>query len=251
MSINKLISIHNPIIDAMTLLQIDHDKFMPNFTRWAVLAEKEIGSSMQFKKKRAVLTVTNCVAKLPLDAAYVQIAILGDHGLGCDDLIDNACAFFNNVNAFGSGGSTFLVVDVAGSLTGVGANYGRVDYQIQDNKIVLNNCRDTQKLTIQYLAAVTDEDGFPKVGQNHVLAITWYIVWMYYFSKTGMNSMEYGKMNKAEQEWHRECSHARAQDGAPTDSDKRIIVAQLHNPYAGIGLSVGMYTTLGNTWSTF
>lgn len=249
MSINKLISIKTPIVDAMESLNIDHDKLIPKFTRWAVLAEKEIGSTFQFEKKKAVLDVKGCVANLPNDAAFVQVAILGDHGCRCDDLINTVCGYFNPVSAYGTASNTFLVIDVGASPDNP-KTYSRLQYEIQNNKLILPYNKDASRITIQYYGAVCDEDGFPKVGENHVLAIAWYIKWNYY-QNSWKNSLDYGFMNKCESEWHRECSHARAQDNILSESDRRLMVGQLHNPYVGIGLSIGMYTTLGNAWNPF
>jgi len=249
MSINKLISIKTPIVDAMESLNIDHDKLIPKFTRWAVLAEKEIGSTFQFEKKKAVLDVVGCVANLPNDAAFVQVAILGDHGCGCDDLMNTVCGYFNPASAYGTASNTFLVIDV-GSSPDNPTSFSRLQYEIQNNKLILPYNKDASHITIQYYGAVCDEDGFPKVGENHVLALTWYIKWNYYQS-SWKNSLDYGFMNKCESEWHRECSHARAQDNILSESDRRLMVGQYHNPYVGIGLSIGMYTTLGNAWNPF
>lgn len=244
MSINKLISIKNPIVTAMDTLNIDHDKFIPKFTRLAVEAEKEIGSWYQYEIKRAVLPIVNCTACLPDEAVYVQVAILGDLGESCADLVANVCNTLNLPNTTGTVANSFLVVDV-GDADGTTIR-GYINHQIQNNKLIFESNLDGQSVTIQYLAYVTDCDGFLEISENHVLAIKWYIIWQYYFGKTSLNSLEYGKMNKAEAEWHRECSHARAQDAQITQSDWAKIVGMYHNPMGGIGLAYGMNTTLGN-----
>ena len=250
MSANKLISIKNPIVSVMDDLGLDHDKFIPLFTRWAVEAEKEIGSWLQYTLKRAVLPITNCTACLPCDAVYVQIAILGDLGENCADLMANACGLVNLPNSYGTSANTFLVVDM-GDTSETTAIRGYINHQIQNNKLVFEQDYDGQSVTIQYLAFQTDCDGFLEIGENHQLAIQWYITWKYLYRKNNLTGYEYGKMNKAEVEWHRECSHARAQDAEITESDRRKIVGMWHNPYAGIGLSDGMNTTLGNNWSAW
>ena len=56
-------------------------------------------------------------------------------------------------------------------------------------------------------------------------------------------------MNKAEQEWHRECAHARAMDAELSPSDRERMVYQHNNPMKGFGLSLGMNTTLGGYYS--
>lgn len=246
MSVNKLISIKNPIIDAMDQLGVDHDKLIPIFTRWATLAEKEIGSRYAYVTKRKVINIEHCVACLPSDAVYVEIAILGDHGCDCRDLMTNTICGCTNSGAFGGQMGTFLVVDI-----GIGVNssiMGYVNHTIQNNKLIFEQDLNGKQITIQYLAIETDCDGFSLVGENHIMAIMWFIIWKFYYRKTSMNSLEYGKMNKAEQEWHRECSHARAVDSELTYTDRQTIVNMLHDPYIGISLSVGMKTTLDGTW---
>jgi hypothetical protein len=251
MSINKLISIKNPIVDAMDFVGIDHDKHIPLFTRFATLAEKEIGSWYQYVQKREVLDIKDCVACLPNDAVYIDVAILGDLGCECGDLNAYLCnGGINLPSSYGTAENSFLVVDIGDAANG-GSLRGFVNFQIQNNKMIFENNLDGQKITIQYLTYETDCDGFTMVGENHVNAIRWYIIWMYYFRKSGINSLEYGKMNKAEQEWNRECAHARAQDAELTPSERRKIVAMYHNPYSGISLNTGMYTTLGNRFSAW
>lgn len=248
MSISKLISIKNPIIDAMSLCNIDHDKYIPWFTRLATIAEDEIGSYYQYVVKHAVIDVNGCVACLPNDAIRVQLAIVGDLNPDCGDLTQRFCGGLNAVNNYGTVQNTFFVIDVG--IDGGLPIYTYLNYQVQNNKVILSSSNyDGQKLTVQYLGYETDCDGFYNVSQNHVQAIKWYIIWMYYFRKPSMNSMEYGKMNKAEQEWHRECRHARALDSEIDEATRAKILSVYHDPYVGWGLSLGMNTTLGNRYS--
>lgn len=247
MSINKLISIKNPILDAMDFLNIDHDKLIPKFTRYATLAEKEIGSWAQYERARKVLDITNCCAHLPNDAVYIELGVLGDLGEGCADLMNRICSTLNATTNYGTVGNTFFVMDVANTETGEVS--GSIPFQLQNNKMVFEQNHDGKKVTIQYLKYKTDCDGFLEVGENHVNAIRWYIIWQYLFSKTSLTGFDYGKMNKAEQEWHRECAHARAMDAELSPSDRERMVYQHNNPMKGFGLSLGMNTTLGGYYS--
>lgn len=249
MSINKLISIKNPIVDALDDLGLDHDKFIPVFTRWAEVAEKEIGSWAQYEIKRDVIPITNCTACLPSDAVYVQIALLGDHGTDCADLMNRWCNTMNTQTNYGTINNTFFVVDVGSSQEGESVGYGTLPYSIQDNKLVFNRNMDGQSVTIQYLRFKKDCDGFMEVGENHVNAISWFIKWKYYMRAKKMNSLEYGKMNMCKQEWERECAHARAQDAELSLHDKRAISAHWNDPFSGVGLFTGMNTTLGGYFS--
>lgn len=247
MSVNKLISIKTPILDAIMDLGIDHMQDVPIFTRWASLAEKEINSYFQYQKKRTVLDINHCTANLPDDCCFLQRAVLGDLGEGCDDLFASICSqvTMESTTLNASSYSPFLVVDTGSGYT---QNYGSVPGVVQDNKFIFNHDYDGKKLTIQYLGQVCDEEGFVKISQNHVQAITWYIKWKYFYRMRKINSLDYGKMNKAEQEWHRECANARAKDGVPTEGEVREMVAMLWDPYIGQGLGVGMFSTLSNTF---
>lgn len=246
MSVNKLISIKNPIVDAMDILGLEHDKNIPFFTRLATLAENEIGSFYQYILKREVITIKNCIACLPNDAVYVDIAILADLGCECTDLraIVNASGALNLPSTTGTTDNSFLVVDI-GSAEDGGSLIGSVNFSIQNNKLIFEQNFDGYKITVQYLAFSTDCDGFLEVGQNHVQAIKWYIVWNYFYRKNNINSMEYGKMNMAKAEWEREIRHARAQDAELTNSQRLQINCMYANPVSGIGMSYGMTTTLG------
>lgn len=247
--INNLVSIKVPIIDAWDQLGLDHTQDMPIFTRWATLAEKNISSYFQFKKKRAVIDIVGCTACLPEDAAFVQRAVVGDLGEGCDDLFNRLCSSVEvssaTLNA-SAASQSFLIVDVGAGYTEV---LGSVPHVIQDNKIILNSSSmDGGKLTVQYLGYECDEQGFLKVGANHVQAIMWFIIWRYYFRMKRKNSLDYGQMNKAQEEWNRECANARARDGAPTESEQGEMAAMISDPYIGNSLAVGMFSTLGNSY---
>ena len=242
MSVNKLISIKVPVFNAMEDLAIDHDKLIPLFTKWALDAEKKIGSKFQYTTKKAVLNINNCVVCLPEDAAFVDIAVFGDYGCECRDLMSRAYSWVNGRVV--SETPSFLIVDVAQD----GVTFtGCINYTIQNNKLIFSQDYDGQSITVQYLAVVKDCDGFDMVGENHVIAISEYIKWRYLFRKNGTNSMEYGKMNLAKSEWERECLAARAMDSEITENDRyEIVHGVLHNPYIGISLNAGMRTTLDN-----
>jgi len=247
MAINKLVSIHTPIVDAEQMLQIDHDKMRPLFTRYATIAEKQIGSAAAMELKRKVLDVTQCVACLPSDAVKIEIAIMGDRGESCDNLLRTYCLNAQSPSVYGTSDNTFMVVDAYDTPEGI--NFGTVPFSVQNNKIIFETNRyDEQKVTVQYIAYKTDCDGFLEVSENHIDAIRYYICWQYLLNKA-VNSLEYGKMNVYREEWNRECSHARAMDAIPTPSEWKKINGMLHNPYAGRSLNEGMFTTLGGMYN--
>jgi len=131
MSINKLVSINNAIVDASDMLALDHDKFRPMFTSWATYAEKKIGGQGVLRKF-AVIDICGCTALLPDDVSKVKGAILGAYDPNCGALF-NMPLFANSFTARAAG-SQFIVVD-AGSV-GDTPYCNIVPYEIQDNKMV-------------------------------------------------------------------------------------------------------------------
>ena len=241
-----MISIKNPIVDAMDLCGIDNGNSIPLFTRWAILAEKAIRSKYQFTRKIAVLDISHCTACLPDDAAILQLAILGEMDCSCGDLFQRYCSTINlsssTLNA-SADSTSFLIVDIGQGETYM---YNYVSHEVQDNKIVFAHDYDGQKVTIQYLAYNMDCEGFLQISENHVEAITYCICWKYYMSKKRKSNDDFAMVNKYEALWQRHCANARALDGEMTESQRQEAVAMIHNPYAGYSLSVGMRTTLGN-----
>lgn len=252
MSINKLVNIKIPVMNAMSNLGLDHDKDRPIFTTWAEQAEEEIGSKGAMERKRVVLDIHGCAACLPNDARILECALIGDYGCDCGDLMDGC---FNStsgtffVNQSNPNLSGFLIVDVVSSGE---FGWGYVNYTIQDNKIIFSSNYDGQKVTVQYQGAVTDCDGFIEIGENHVRAIEAFITWKYYQRKCA-KSPSGGNMNMMrdwERQWNQLCSHARGDDAILTQSERNEIASMNTDPYAGRGLAVGMRTTLslGNNY---
>lgn len=250
MSINKLVSIENPIIDAITDLGLDHDKDYPVFMRWAENAFKKIGSYYQYERKRAVLDITGCAACLPCDAMILERAIMGDFGCDCESLF-NECFSSGRIEVDQSNGdlSGFLIVDLAATSQNPQV-YGLVKYTIQDNKIIFNNNYDGQKVTIQYVGVKTDCNGLVMISENSVEAITTYIKYMHFTRKKRKSGAELQEMQFWYREWNRCCSDARAEDATLNESDRFAMADMLNNPYAGIGLWKGMRTTLDFTGIT-
>lgn len=237
MSVNKLVSIKNAIVDASDMLALDHNTFLPMFMSWATYAEKEIGGQ-GIIRKFAVLDVCGCTANLPDDLFKIKGAILGNYPGDCVGIFNN---FLSSSSYSGARvNNSFLVVDV-GSI-GNDTSYGMVNYEIQDNKIVLGCHSNVTHITIMYEGFASDCDGFIKIGENHVEAISTYIQYKYWLRKQKKTNSDMAMMQFAYREWDRLCAHARALDSELTDSQREGI-AQLNNdPYAGRGLYVGMIT---------
>ncbi len=243
MSINKLISLKNPIIDAIDMLGLDHDKDYPIFATWAIDAEKEIGSRFQYIRKHAVLTIKGCAAELPCDAMYLQRALMGDLGCDCADLFNNCFGSINTSNTFSSGITDgFMIIDTA--LSSNASDWTMPSYQVQDNKILFMNNYDGQSVTIQYLGIKTDCDGFVMIGENHKRAIAMYITYMWTLRKKKKSGADNSDLNFRFQQWDNLCRHARGDDNQLTEADKVEISDMMHDPTSGRSISLGMRTAI-------
>ena len=245
--INKPISVKNAILDAQALLGLDHDKDVPVMTLWATRAEQQIGSYYQYERKRFVGTIEGCSLCLPTDAVLVEIAVMGDFGESCDNLLNRFCGNQAVTNTNLDGTSNFLVVDVGGSV-GDTISLGYLNYYVQNNKIILDVSRDGEQMTVQYIRYKTDCDGNLEVGSNHLEAIKWFIVWNYYMRGKNKNYIQRDLIFNAEKNWERHCATARADDARMSYSERQEAARLYSNPYTGKGLWQGMYTTLGNSY---
>lgn len=251
MSINKLISIKSPIIDTFDFLGTDRSKDMPVFMTWAIEAEKEIGhSSHVLTRQKKLIDIHGCKAELPCNAEVLEYAVLGAQNCDCNDLRDNfsfAGLPPGNINTSGSSafldGTGFLVIDVGGDNN----NCNNLDYEIQDNCIIFHRKQGNSVLTIQYLGLSLDEEGFPKISENHTRAIRQYLMLQYMIrSKFSSNPFSSNDIQIAEQKWGRLVRHARADDNELSPSENEQLGNMIsNNPYPGKGLIVGMRT---NNW---
>jgi len=246
MSINKLISIKNAIVDATDMAAIDHGNYLPLFMTWAVYAEKEIGG-LSAITKFAVLDICGCVAQLPCDAVSVEGAILGSHKVECGAIFSK---YFINAATVTATQATndFLVIDTGG-LGDSGCVSNIVPYAYQDNKLIFNQSLTETNITIKYKGIVEDCDGFPLVSENHILAIAEYIRYCWLKRKRKKSQVEYREMQDSFTQWDRLCAHARADDNLLTETQRAHIVTMLHDAYSQISLSQGMklsnYGTIG------
>jgi hypothetical protein len=250
MSINKLVSINNVLLDLLDDLGLDHTKYTPMFARWIEKAEKKIGSRYQYQKKKAILNIKGCVAELPCDAMSLQLAILGNQGCDCSDLFNKfQCGTFvpsspSSEVISGYNNLSFLIVDIVNNGQAMTANNFKL-YEVADNKIIFRNNYDGYQVTVQYLGLVTDCDGIIMVGENHVDALGWYCKWM--FSQRSIRSgIDIGRTRDLQMEWERQCVNARAIDAQLTESERQRVVEKLHDAHAGWGLP--LTPTMG-TWA--
>lgn len=236
MSVNKLISIKEPILEAMKDMGIDITRDRATFAMWAVRAEKDIGSYYSYKRKRAVLDIVGCCAELPCDAAFMKVAVLGDHGCECGELMSSLCSWASTISVAST--ETFLIIDKPDT---DGYCLGGIMWSIQDNSILFNKNLDGQKVTVEYLGLEEDCDGFVMINENHKEAIIEYIMWKFATRSRFSNlKMDHTDIRTHKMEYFRLASDARATDAMLTESERREIVGLLHDPLSGFGLDVGI-----------
>jgi len=254
MAINKLISVKEAILESFEDMGVDITRDKPTFTMWAVRAEKDIGSYYSYKKQIKVITASNCTAKLPVNAAYLKMVVMGDHGCNCD-------ALFNSLSSCGCGGTfgtfsptdVFLVIDPVVDGNGT-ASFGGCGnpWEVQGGNIVFGKSIDGQKITVQYLGLQEDSEGFVMVSENHKPAIIEYIKWKFAErSRFSPLKMELGDIAMHKQEYFRLVSDARAMDGEMTESDRAQTLSLLHDPFSGWGLSIGMPLVGGSNYYSY
>jgi hypothetical protein len=237
MSINKLLPVRDAIFNACEDMGVDTTGQIPTLTRWAVDAEKKIGSYYGWVKKRAVLDVVGCKAKLPCGAMKVQYALVGDHGCDCTELISNLNAWAMTFRP--AANETFLIVDTIDSNNF--QCYGN-RWEVQDNSIVFQNNLDGQKVTIQYLGYQEDKNGFIMVNENHVMPIVSYIKWKFAErSRYSPIKMDHTDIAYLKNQWKEERAEAVAADSELSETERAEIVSMLHDPYIGFGLELGMH----------
>jgi len=238
MSINKLISIKEAILEASEDMGFDLTRDKPVFAMWAVRAEKDIGSYYSYIRKRAVLTIKNCRAELPCSAAYLKAVVYGDHGCDCGELFAGLYGWGLQWEAGGTtlfGAEIFSVVDPLGSFSLYGERY-----EVQNNCIVFSTNMDGQKVTVEYLGLEEDCDGFVMINENHVPAIIEYIMWKFCVrSRFSQIKMDLGDIQMHQREYNRLVADSRAIDATLTPMEREACVAMLHNPVSGFGLSIG------------
>lgn len=238
--VSRLVSIKNAVLNALQDTGLDIAADVPVFTRWAAWAEKEgIGSYYSYCKKIEVLDLKDNHAFLPADASYVQGVILGDHGCDSTDLFERC---YNNSISSSSFDNTFLVIDApdpnATFTTGT-------KWEVHNGHLKFKSDMTDGKVTVQYLGFHTDAQGFPEVLDSHLEAIVEYIMYKFCVrSRYSPLKMDHSDIARHQSNYQRLFIDARAEDAQISDSERKEIVALIHNPWSGIGVNFGIDTNL-------
>lgn len=166
---------------------------------WAFEAEKFIGGLKSFLQVERDLTITSNRAELP--ANIVKVLSVSTNG---SNILKPTNAYFRG-NSAGTDADSDNLAD-------------STRYYIQDGYINVK-MNDGEKLIISCLIIPTDTDGYPKINEDHVPAVTAYCMWM-------MKNLEYyaGKtpqyvVNDLYRRWIHLCGQARGIDAMPSSAE--------------------------------
>jgi len=237
----KKVSSYLPIQSFMDNIGMEDNRMIPVLQTWVNEADEKIGSYYAYERKIKVLNINNCKVELPCDVVAVLGVMLGDQGCECDVQFGN---YYSNINA-GSpnsnvGSPGFAVIDVS---SGVNSTSSRPYYIVQGNSLVFSEKVTLEKVTVQYLGYIMDDDGFIMVNDTHVDAIAQYLEMKlakkYRFIPA--KRMSETAIREIDREWHRKCAHARAEDGKPSESEILFIKNLINDPTSGVGLAMWVY----------
>lgn len=195
----EFVSINRVIASVSRNLGInDITTYDQSIIEWSFEAEKFIGGLNSFIKKETDLNITSYRASLPSNYVKVLAVKKGE------TILKPTNSYFRG-NATGTDADTDSMV-------------GSDRYYIQDGYINVR-CDDNTKITVSTLSIPTDTDGYPKINEAHVEAVTAYCMWM-------IKNIEYynGKIpqyvvNDLQKRWYFLCGQARGIDGMPSSAE--------------------------------
>jgi len=176
----------------------DVNMYADSIIEWSFEAEKFIGGLNSFLKQEDDLTISGYRASLPSNIVKVLSVSKGQ------TILKPTHAYFRG-NATGDDADTDSMADAT-------------RYYIQDGYINVK-CDDGEKVTISSLIIPTDTDGYPKINETHVEAVTAYCMWMlknidYYNGKAPQYVV-----NDLQKRWIFLCGQARGIDGMPSSAE--------------------------------
>lgn len=222
----------NVVYDAIENMGLDHNKFTPLFTRWAIEADQKIDAPKDYKPEIKVLTVSGCSMVLPCCVHSVKSLLMGDYGDCCGLIFENVYRKYAGVRLTIEPSVGFIVMDASPS----SVNACGTKWRIQNGCIVLDGNYDGQKVTIDTLCYVTDAFGIPMTHATSVDALTAYIEWKLAkrtrWNKNIGNVSETG-IREMYRDWSRLCAQARADSDATSETEKDDIVRLWNDPMSG------------------
>lgn len=228
-----MVSVDLAIQDAMEDMQMDDDRFRPKFTRWAIDAERKIGSFYSYK--RDYITAKRCDAnhyEIPCQVVGVLGIIYGCVAKDkCGKIFRNQYNYYGNSDSVGALANFYML-----SVDGWTSNTWSRQWEIQDNKIVFLTPQTMSEITLDCIVYQIDDRGFPLISETHIDAVSQYIKYMRADGTIWVPSDQRigpGDRDRLKQEWNRKCALARGVDGAPTASEMEEVVSMYNNHLSG------------------
>jgi hypothetical protein len=233
MSINKLVSIENAILQIGEDLAPDLYSLRPTLYRWAIAAEKLVGIPYQYIDAVIALEVIESYkVELPLAVRRIHYVVLDDKTANYPFILDNTYFSYNQFN------------DAEGIiLTYYWDDYQLKPYQlefsVQNNWLISPIEIKNTYITVVYEKYETMADGTPLVNENSIQAIAIYLQLQLAMrerwklaSQGKLNNAYFNFIGQLKEEFRHACRYARSQ--ADTTTTKEM-AEYLNHPLAGNG----------------
>lgn len=240
MNDNQKISIKRIIgnvIGNLGIGNVNHN--IDDFARWAVSAEKFIGTSESYIQKECLIQFKNMKACLPDDLIKLRALKYHDH------IIEYTMRDFGMFDKGASNGNSVHLASISANrlnnantaqVKGVKGNTAGIEQESTANALVFNlrnryvyvNSLDIEEVGIAYEGIAVDKEGWPMISEGHEEAVTSYLMWKY-------KSIDYfnGKINhhvykELENRWYWLCGQARGDDELPSPAELEYLANMMN-----------------------
>lgn len=209
MDYSKYVTVRAVVAEAMRLLQIRDISELEkeDFIVWTNEAINKIGTRYQLVQKECDLKVSNKSVELPCDLVTIRSIKTGDTYFLPTDA--DFAIYQNNSNKLPKGHIR-----------------GRIS--IRNRYVYVNDPTEKggdpiSSIQISYNAWPCDENGHTLVRENQMVAIKWYLAFMYAVSHTPDNPKWERLIPFYEKRWDWECGQSRGRSARPDEFEMRAI----------------------------
>jgi hypothetical protein len=235
----QLVSIRQPITEAIERTSEDHMALFPTLISWAKKAEEKIGSPYSYEEDIVVLQVNNYKARLPIATTKVVAIVDGDKsGIGRE-------AFFNRWRNYTESVLPYMGEDVIFRWNVADASWRPcpIKWKVIDNTIVFEVSPMITVITVLLNRFKIDEEGLPMVNSTHVEAIANYLKWRLAeleqykrFRKMKLTHVDNNYTRELKENWINARDAARGDDIDTSEDQIRIVSEMLNHPLSGDGI---------------
>lgn len=234
---NKMVSVQQAVLNSVEDIGVENvDTTL--IQRWCTEAEKAIGGKYQYVMERKVIPIkNNRFASLPNGTFHVLSCFLGDVGEDCSYMwaggYGGVPTGFDPLFTISDWEKSLGVTIITGSAFTSASTIS--NYSIIDNQIAFD-CDVTgyTDITVYVLCYQMDSNGFIKVAEEHLEAITYYVKLktaersMFGPSRVPMNMLGYLK-----RVWGQKKSIARELTSKMTTQEEVALQEMVNNPLSG------------------